>query len=221
MREKYRTRDKKRRALFESWKENIRSTVRTNSSSWNSRDHGRSAWIVSAEKRRRRESNSRQGRSPCPLSIREHAPSYPSSISSLFFPTLERVARNISSTTLLHPHLRPSLRPSPVPVISLSHPPLLFSLAFLSLRVFNRVPPLPLFLHLLSSLHRPPWRLHLLPSSSSSQFRSRGRTIFSRYASPNIPTRHTSNEPAPEHRRRDAAAAAVGCCCCCCCCSAR
>lgn len=37
-----------------------------------------------AEKRRRRESNSRQGRSPCPLSIREHAPSYPS-ISSLFY----------------------------------------------------------------------------------------------------------------------------------------
>lgn len=57
-----------------------------------------------------------------------------------------------SSTSISRP-LFPIFPLLALPVISLSHPPLLFSLAFLSLRVFNRVPPLPPSLSPLFIIH--------------------------------------------------------------------
>lgn len=149
-----------------------------------------------AEKRRRRESNSRQGRSPCPLSIREHAPSYPS-ISSLFY---HPSSSSPDLPLLYSPYNQPLSS-------SITFLPRIFSSAFQSR---SSIPP---------PLHLPLPRISLLfPSTRSSSTLAppssflllvsfQGTNYFfavrlSKYT-------HTSSEPAPEHRRRDAAVAAA------------
>lgn len=115
------------------------------------------------------------------------------------------------SSTTLHPHL-PIFPFFTLPIISLSHPPLLFSLASFPPR-FNRVPPfLPLSIYLFhespllfpstrsSSTLAPPSSFLLLVSFQGTNYFFAVR--LSKYT-------HTSSEPAPEHRRRDAAVAAA------------
>lgn len=149
-----------------------------------------------AEKRRRRESNSRQGRSPCPLSIREHAPSYPS-ISSLFY---HPSSSSPDLPLLYSPYNQPLSS-------SITFLPRIFSSAFQSRSSIP--PPLHLPLPRISSpLSIYPFIIYPGASSSFLLLVSfQGTNYFfavrlSKYT-------HTSSEPAPEHRRRDAAVAAA------------